>query len=265
MRGPAGAAVPRREGRAGGDRRRDRSGRAPAARSRHRLHRRRRVLEGAQSRLPQPPLHRHRDAAAEARRAAVDAGVHPRARRVRAVLQGPRRHRHDLPRARREADAARARARDRHRSDQDEKQRGAGAGARHVQGSDRTGRAAGGRKLLLRDRTRLARSLHLQRALQERRGVCVRARRGAARGISRGGEGGLRPADRRSRAAGLVGHDQAGDERRGLHRQVRQTQDRCAQPRAAGNPRGPRPLSPVLGKLARAAHPRSARSSTSSS
>ena len=34
------------------------------------------------------------------------------------------------------------------------------------------------------------------------------------------------------------------------------TQDRCAQPRAAGYPRGPRPLSPVLGKLARAAHPR---------
>ena len=48
------------------------------------------------------------------------------------------------------------------------------------------GRAGGGRDVLLRDRAGLARSLHLQRILQDRRGVHVRAGRGAARGILRG-------------------------------------------------------------------------------
>ena len=56
----------------------------------------------------------------------------------------------------------------------------------------------------------------------------------------------------------LVGHAQAGAERRGVSRQVRAAAHRGAQPRAQGHSRGPRALSPVLGQLARAAHPRSA-------
>ena len=67
------------------------------------------------------------------------------------------------------------------------KSKGIGALAQEidgVQGRARPGRAAGRRDVLLRDRAGLARSFHLQRVLQDRGGVHLRARRGAARGIS---------------------------------------------------------------------------------
>ena len=167
--------------------------------------------------------------AAQARRDRLDADQHARARRIRAVLPGFRHRRDDLLRARREADAARARmhGRDAARSSRKAPRRSRRRSTT-FKAAARQGRAGGRRGVLLRDRAGLARSLHLQRILQDRRGIHLRARRGVARGIPRDRRRRLHPADRRSRPGGLVGHAQAGAERRGLSQQIRQAAHRCA-------------------------------------
>ena len=103
--GHAGAASGRRNHRPCGDRRQGHAGHRrdgqETDRGRHRLHRRRRILDGAQSRPLRRPLHRCRGAPGGAGRAADDPALDPRARRISGflwrlrpgwvVVSGPRR------------------------------------------------------------------------------------------------------------------------------------------------------------------------------
>ena len=104
--GHAGAASGRRNHRPCGDRRQGHAGHRrdgqETDRGRHRLHRRRRILDGAQSRPLRRPLHRCRGALDGAGRAADDPALDPRARRISGflwrlrpgwvVVSGPRRN-----------------------------------------------------------------------------------------------------------------------------------------------------------------------------
>ena len=99
----------------------------------------------------------------------------------------------------------------RERSDQGPRDRSDPARDQCLQGGARGRRRRRG-GFHLRVRAGLARSSHLRRVLRQRRGIRLRARRGAARGISRGGRCRLHPADRRSGRHDVMGHDQAGAE-----------------------------------------------------
>ena len=233
---------------------------AQAARSRHRLHRRRRILEGARLHLLQPPSHRHRDGgrsgpARPARRGPTPASATSSRSSTRIPTQagtifyvpGER----PTP-PERECTVATGPI----------KSKGTAALAQEidgVQGGDRAGRAA---RWTRRSSACIAPGwldhfiyneyyktdeefiFALAEALREEYLAIVERR--------------LHPADRRSRPRRLVGHAQAGAERRGISRQVCQAAHRCHQPCAEGHSGRPRALSPVLGLLARPAHPRPA-------
>ena len=110
---------------------------------------------------------------------------------------------------------------------------------------------------------RLARSFHLQRILQDRRGIPLRAGRRAARGIPRGRRCRLRPADRRSGPAGLVGHAEA----RAVASRTTANSPSCASTRSTTrSPAFPRTRCAIIcaGAAGTARTPTICRSSTSS-
>ena len=172
----------------------------------------------------------------------------PRPPEICRILRRARRHGLSL------VEFARRAASGVHRPDRLCRPAGGARRSRELQGG--TGQGDGGGGVHHRRRARQLRPA-AEPVLRLGRGVPLRPRRGIARGIPGHRRGGVRVAARRPRTAGHLGHGQSGAERRGLP-QICRIAGRGAEPRAARPPRGPDPLSHLLGQLARAAYHRPA-------
>ena len=236
---------------------------AAAAGGGHRRSRRRRVRQGdgASRQLPRlvellvPAPRRPRAGHAGALRRAADP-VEPRQRRAHELRRSPR-----SPALRGRVRGSRVRHHDRtppaalarlRRSPHLYRARGDPGRRPALEGGPRRRRRRGGLHDLHRARQRLP---HRQPPLPDGRGIPLRLRRRHARGVPGHRRRGAHPAARRSGHRRELGHGQSGAHRRGLPAVLDGARG-GAQPRHPRPARGPHPLSPLLGKLARAPHDR---------